>query len=109
VKPIRSRAAAAAILLLSLAAPAFAAPPALPIRKAVELAEEALAAKGKQNEVYIKSISLERASLLSGGQNWIVAWSGSVPGVKPGSKEYGLEINMQGDVVHLIKVPGKAK
>lgn len=108
MKPTCFRALAAA-LLLSLAARAFAAPPALPIRKAVELAEEALAAKGKQNEVYVKSVSLERASLLSGGTNWIVAWSGSVPGVKPGSKEYGLEINMQGDVVHLIKVPGKAK
>lgn len=87
--------------------PAVAAQPVLPIRKAVELAEEALAAKGKQGEVFIESISLQRTSLLKPEQIWIVKWSGNVPGVKEGSKEYGLEINMKGDVIHLIKTGKK--
>jgi hypothetical protein len=85
---------------------AHAGPPSLPIKKAVDLAHEALAAKGKQNDVWIRSIELQRPTVTSAHPIWVVTWSGTVPGVKEGSKETGLEIDMEGKVVHLVKGSG---
>ncbi len=95
---------AISLLLFPLAGQAA---PELPIRKAIELAEESLASKGKAGEVYIAKISWERSTILSKKAVWVITWSETIPGSKPDSKEVGLEINMQGDVVHLLHGRGK--
>ena len=82
--------------------------PAISITKAIELAQGALVAKGKQNEVFIQSASLQRGSLLTPKASWIVTWSHTIPGSAEGKNEYGVEITMSGEVIHLIKVKGKA-
>jgi hypothetical protein len=107
VKPTVFRAAALS-LFLALAATARAESPAIPITKAIELAQQALVAKGRQNEVFVQSASLQRGSILNSNTSWIVTWSHTIPGQKEGSQEYGVEIDMKGNVVHLIKVKGKA-
>lgn len=95
-----------ALAILSIAfIPALAkadSAPVLPIEKAVELAKEALANK-QVSGIYIQSIALQRTSLIGGKLAWIVKWSGTVPGVKSGEREWGLEIAMNGDVLHMVR------
>jgi hypothetical protein len=76
--------------------------PALSIERATQLAKEALAGKGGP-DVFIQSIALEHTSILGGQQVWIVKWSSSVPAVRKGGREWGLQIGMDGKVVHLVK------
>jgi len=107
--PFGIGALAATLLLILLPKPLAHAEPAVSIRKALDLAEEALAAKGKKGEVYIESITWDRSSILSPKGVWVVSWSATIPGSKPGSKEVGIEINMQGEVLHLVNARGKKK
>jgi hypothetical protein len=109
LRPFPTALALTLLALFILRSPALAGP-AVSAKRAVELAEEALAAKNAGDSVFIQSLSLQRSSLLSGKPVWTVSWSENIQGSKPGSVEVGLEIGMDGSVVHLIKgrgAPGK--
>jgi hypothetical protein len=90
------------VALFTLRSPAMAGP-AVSAKRAVELAEEALAAKNAGENVFIQSVALQRTSVISGKTVWTVSWSENITGAKPGSVEVGLEIGMDGSVVHLVK------
>jgi hypothetical protein len=83
--------------------------PAISAKQALQLAEEALAPKNTGGGVYVSSISLQPTAVLGGKRVWTVMWSESVEGSRPGTKELGLEIHMDGAVVHLIKGRGNTK
>jgi len=94
----------ASACLLPVVAPAADSAPALPIEKAVELANQALADKGAKG-VYIQSVALERTSIIGGKIAWVVRWSATVPGLKSGEREWGLRIAMNGNVLHMVHDP----
>jgi hypothetical protein len=102
LRPFRIALALGLLALFSLQSLAVAGP-AVSAKRAVELAEEALAAKNAGENVFIQSMSLQRTSLLTGKTVWTISWSENIPGSKPGSVEVGLEIGMDGSVVHLVK------
>lgn len=110
LRPFRTALALSLLALFTLHSPALAGP-AITAKRAVELAEEALAAKNAGDSVFIQSIALQRTSLITSGKLvWTVSWSENIAGSKPGSVEVGLEIGMDGSVAHLIKgraTPGK--
>jgi len=83
--------------------------PQISAKEALRLAEEALAPKNPSGSVYISSLVLQQTAMVSGKRVWTVQWSESVEGSKAGSKEVGLEIGMNGSVVHLIKGRGTSK
>ena len=95
-------------MLLSAQPLTAAAPPALSIKRALELAEEALRAKGAENQTFVQTISLERSTIFS-PRGLVITWSNAIPGSKPGSREVGLEIDMKGEVVHLINARATKK
>jgi hypothetical protein len=101
--PLRPFHTALSLLVLCALQSAALAGPAISAKRAVELAEEALAAKNAGDKVFIQSVALQRTSVISGKTVWTVSWSENIPGSKPGSVEVGLEIGMDGSVVHLIK------
>jgi hypothetical protein len=78
----------------------------LPISRALDLGQKTLAEKGMANQAYIKSIELQQTAAFGGKQVWYVQWSEPIPASKPGKKEVGIEISMDGSVVHMIKGPG---
>jgi hypothetical protein len=102
LRPFRTALALTLLALFTLRSPALAGP-AVSAKRAVELAEEALASKNAGEKVFIQSLALQRTSLITGKTVWTVSWSENIPGSKPGSVEVGLEIGMDGSVVHLIK------
>ncbi|HEV7403191.1 MAG TPA: hypothetical protein VGO11_09705 [Chthoniobacteraceae bacterium] len=110
LRPCRLALALGLLAFFSLRVPAQAGP-AISAKRALELAEEALAAKNAGDNVFIQSVALQRTSLVSGKPVWTVSWSENLPASKPGSVEVGVEIRMDGSVVHLVKgraAPGKA-
>ncbi len=98
-----------ALLVLTTATSAFAGEaPAISPKHALELAEQALAEKGAAGEVYVQSLALEHTSLLEKKMVWSVTWSHSLPGSTAQKKEVGIEIHMDGSIVHLVKGPVEA-
>jgi hypothetical protein len=85
--------------MAALGSRAFAGP-AVSAKQAVDLAKNA------GDKVFIQSLVLQRTSMISGKTVWTVSWSENLEGSKPGSIEVGLEIGMDGAVVHLIKGRG---
>ena len=109
LRPFRTALPLTLLALFALRSPAQAGP-AISAKRAVELAEEALAAKNAGDNVFVQSVALQKTSLITGKMVWTVAWSENIEGSKPGSVEVGLEIGMDGSVAHLIKgrsTPGK--
>lgn len=94
-------------LTLSFAAGSvFADAPSVPVEKAIALAQEQLHVRGLEKTIFIQSAVLESASLLGGTRVWKVCWSDTVP-ASSGRVELGLEINMKGEVVRLVKRVGE--
>ena len=92
-------------LLLSFTA--FAEnPPELSAKAAVEIADQTLASRHLGPNVFIQSVTFQSTALLGGKRTWLVQWSGFVEGSKAGTREIGLQIGMDGHVVHVIKEPG---
>jgi hypothetical protein len=87
-----------------LAAPSasLAAGPPVPVAEAVALAQEQLLIRGLQESVFIESVSLRSSSLLSASKQWTVLWSEPLP-ASLGRVEVGVEVDMQGRVVRLLK------
>ncbi len=92
-------------LVLTLTAMADT-PPELPAKSAVEIAEQTLASRKLGPNVFIQAVSFQSTALLGGKRTWFVQWSGFVEGSKPGTREIGLQIGMDGHVIHVIKEPG---
>ena len=83
--------------------------PALPIRQALDIAEKARSVRESGDKVYVASISLERAAMMSGKLVWFAKWSSSLPANNPAQREIGVEIAMDGSVTHMIKGPGEPR
>jgi hypothetical protein len=82
------------------------APPPVSARQAVAIAEESLANRGLEKEIYIQSVTLERATILKARSFWFVKWSHSLPASNPKNREIGVKVNMDGSAVRLVKEPG---
>ncbi len=79
-------------------------PPELSAKAALQLAEQSLESRGLG--VFIQAVTFQSTALLGGKRTWYVQWSGYVEGAKAGTRETGLQIGMDGHVVHVIKEPG---
>jgi hypothetical protein len=82
------------------------APPPVSAGQAVTIAEESLANRGLDKEIYIQSVTLERATILKARSYWFVKWSHSLPASNPKNREIGVKVNMDGSAVRLVKEPG---
>jgi hypothetical protein len=76
--------------------------PLVPVADAVALAQEQLQIRGLQGSVYIESVTLRAASILSSSKQWTVLWSEPLP-ASQGRVEVGVEVDMKGNVVRLLK------
>ena len=94
------------IALLALASCALAAP--LPIETALGVAQKDLKDRGLAGQVSIVSLSLESGAIVGGKSYWFARWSQSID-IGEQRRESGLQINMDGSVVHLVKAPNKPK
>ena len=93
------------LLLFTLSA--FAEnPPELSAKAAVDLAQKTLDERHLGPNVFIQGLTFQNTALLGGKRTWYVQWSGFVEGTKPGTREVGLQIGMDGHVVHIVKEPG---
>lgn len=98
---------ASAFSFLAADALAADAQPAVSAKQALQIAEEALTEKGVADSVYVASLALQTPSVVSRKAVWTVLWSSLVPAVREGSWESGLQISMDGSVVHLVKKPNQ--
>ena len=93
-------------LLALVAFTAQAAP--LPIETALGLAQKDLKDRGLGGQVSIVSLSLESGTVVGGKTHWFARWSRSVD-LGDQRRESGLQINMDGSVVRLVKAPAKPR
>ena len=89
------------LLALSLGASAFAAEekPALPIEKALVIAQDYLKKSG--HSVAIAGLSVERDAIGSKSGHWYAKWAPSIA-LDGGRKEFGIEIAMDGTVARIV-------
>ena len=89
------------LLALSVSASAFAADekPALPIDKALAIAQDYLKKAG--HSVAIASLVVERESLTNKSVHWYAKWAPSIA-LDGGRKEFGIEIAMDGTVARIV-------
>ena len=89
------------LLALSLGASAFAAgeKPALPIEKALAIAQDYLKKSG--HSAAIAGLSVERESITNKTVHWYAKWVPSIP-LDGGRKEFGIEIAMDGTVARIV-------
>lgn len=102
---VLSLAGAAALLL----APALTAAPALSIHEALKIADGILQAKGVADQTFVQSITLQPTAILGGETVWYVEWDASIPSAKEGKRTVGIEIHMDGRVVHVVNARGKKR
>ena len=90
-----------ALLGLSLAASAFSAEekPALPIEKALAIAQDYLKKSGRS--AAIAGLSVERESFTSKGTHWYAKWAPAIA-LDGGRKEFGIEIAMDGTIARIV-------
>ena len=90
-----------ALLVLSVGASAFAAEekPALPIEKALAIAQDYLRKSG--HAAAIAGLSVERDSLGSKRGHWYARWAPAIA-LDGGRKEFGIEINMDGTLARIV-------
>ena len=89
------------LLALSLGASAFAAEekPALPIEKALVIAQDYLKKSGQS--AAIAGLSVERDAIGSRGGHWYAKWAPAIA-LDGGRKEFGIEIAMDGTVARIV-------
>ncbi len=90
-----------ALLALSLGASAFAAgeKPALPIEKALSIAQDYLKKSG--HFAAIAGLSVERESLTNKSTHWYAKWAPFIA-LDGGRKEFGIEIAMDGTIARIV-------
>ena len=91
------------LLALSVGASAFAADekPALPIEKALAIAQGYLKESGRAGKVAIAGLSVERDAIGSRSGHWYAKWAPSIA-LDGGRKEFGIEIGMDGTVARIV-------
>ena len=104
----RSMIAGAIAGIAICACAASAAAPALSIEKAVALAQGNLKERGLDREIHVVALTLEPTSLLRSRFHWFARWSSSIPR-EDRKREIGLQINMDGRLVHVLKAPAEAQ
>ncbi len=89
------------LLALSLGATAFSAEekPALPIEKALAIAQDYLKKSG--HAVAIAGLSVERESLAKTSAHWYAKWAPAIA-LEGGRKEFGIEIAMDGTIARIV-------
>lgn len=89
------------LIALSLGASAFSAEekPALPIEKALAIAQDYLKKCG--HSAAIAGLSVERDSLGSKSTHWYARWAPAIA-LDGGRKEFGIEIAMDGTVARIV-------
>jgi hypothetical protein len=102
------RHSAALALFVATIETVCAAPPALSIHQAVDLARNSLHERGLEGDVYVVAATLEAENMTRSKSHWYVRWSRSIPR-EDRKQEIGLQINMDGSVIHLIKAPPHAQ
>ena len=91
------------LLAMSICASAFAAEgkPAMPIEKALAIAQGYLKEHGHAGSVAIAGLSVERDSLSSKSTHWYAKWAPAIP-LDGGRKEFGIEIQMDGTLARIV-------
>ena len=91
------------LLALSLSASAFAAgeKPALPIEKALSIAQDYLKKGGHAGSVAIAGLTVERESITNKSTHWYAKWAPPIA-LDGGRKEFGIEIAMDGTVARIV-------
>jgi hypothetical protein len=97
---------ASVLLGASIPAQADETIPAVSARQAITIAEESLANRGLEKQVFVQSVTLERATIMKAKSYWFVKWSHSLPASDPKNRELGVKVNMDGSAVRLVKEPG---
>ena len=89
------------LIALSLGASAFSAEekPALPIEKALAIAQDYLKKSGRS--AAIAGLSVERESLTNKNTHWYAKWVPSIA-LDGGRKEFGIEIAMDGTFARIV-------
>lgn len=92
-----------ALIALTISASAFAADekPALPIEKALSIAQDYLKKQGHAGPIAIAGLSVESAAFGSKKTRWYAKWAPSIP-LDGGRKEFGIEIEMDGTVARIV-------
>jgi len=91
------------LLALSISASAFAAEekPALPIEKALSIAQDYLKKQGHAGSIAIAGLSVERESITNKSVHWYAKWAPAIA-LDGGRKEFGIEIAMDGTVARIV-------
>jgi hypothetical protein len=71
-------------------------------RKAIDLAQEQLDLRGLQSTVQIESVVLQSVTILGASRVWTVLWSQPISS-DSGKFEVGVEVDMNGKLVRLVK------
>ena len=75
--------------------------PALPIDKALAIAQKYLADGGHTGTTGISSLAVERAAFGSSKAHWFAKWAPTIV-LSDGRKELGLEIHMDGTFARIV-------
>ena len=75
--------------------------PALPIDKALAIAQKYLTDGGHAGGTAISSLAVERAAFGSSKANWFAKWAPTIA-LPDGRKELGLEIQMDGTFARIV-------
>ena len=91
------------LLAMSVGTVAFAAgeKPALPIEKALSIAQDYLKKGGHAGSVAIAGLSVERETITKKTGPWYAKWAPSIT-LDGGRKELGIEIAMDGTVARIV-------
>jgi hypothetical protein len=92
------------VILVLMTVAARSAAPAISIEEAVATAQRSLKERGFDGRYYLAGVTLERETFGGGTMHWFARWSAAIP--RPNrKKEIGLQIKMNGEVIHIVKAP----
>ncbi len=89
--------------LAALTATAFAGP-TLPVEKAIVIAQQHLKERGGAGSAFITSVKLQPTTARGSTFRWAVEWSQPIV-IDETKKETGIEIDMDGGLVSIVKGP----
>jgi hypothetical protein len=78
-------------------------PPAVTAQDAAKIAGDYLRDRGLFDSVFVESITLEKAAMLSPERHWFVKWDVPIPVEGMEKKEFGLKVTMAGKATRLVK------